>query len=465
MAASSARRRRVPALSRRAAERWREPSRHARGSAGRWRCSRSRGFARLGFWQYARDAARSRRCSTRAAQVLRERTPLRAGARGRCARRAISTGSPATAAFDARRRCCSTTSSATAAPACACIACSQPDDGAPLLVDFGWLPLAGRSHACRRCAAAQARCTCAACCAPPPSSGLALGAALQQVAATALADDARGSRGDLRARCMSRTSPRVLRLDPGAADRLRRATSTSCPTPCRPNATSATRCNGSALALAVLVTALVLTFRKPKPRRMNRSRRPTPRATATAGCSSRIFVLFFGAIAARRRAAFLRLAPGRLEEPRRTAAAAGRPARADADARRRRRVRTGIRPSARGASSRWPTVATTTAAAACERLLARARQGLAADRQGRRPRRTCCGSARCPPQGPRPAHAARAARHAMRCATACRARTIPRACRSTCSIRTASWFCATLPASIPAGPAHRPVPPAQGELR
>ena len=145
------------------------------------------------------------------------------------------------------RRCCSTTSSAKAAPACACYRMFRPRRRrAPLLVDLGWLPLAGDRAPAGASRCRQARIELRGLLAPPPSTGLRAGPALRRRREATLAADARRPRRASPAHRLSAPlAPRVLRLDPDAAARLRARPRHCCPTRCRPNATAATRCNGS----------------------------------------------------------------------------------------------------------------------------------------------------------------------------------------------------------------------------
>jgi len=88
-----------------------------------------------------------------------------------------------------------------------------PDDGAPLLLDLGWLPLAGdRALPAERCPRGEAGVS--GLLVPPPATGLALGEGLQRQPdgswlALNLAPDALAKAWSLPA-----LAPRVLRVDP-----------------------------------------------------------------------------------------------------------------------------------------------------------------------------------------------------------------------------------------------------------
>jgi hypothetical protein len=78
---------------------------------------------------------------------------------------------------------------------------------------------------------------------PIPSSGLRLGSGMQQIAAnrwllTRIDPD------EIYAHTKTPFWPRVIRLDPTSADRLRTRPRRPAPTRCRPRGTSATPCNG-----------------------------------------------------------------------------------------------------------------------------------------------------------------------------------------------------------------------------
>lgn len=135
-----------------------------------------------------------------------------------------------------------------------------PSQGEPLLVDLGWLPLGGERKL-PQVPQPQGEMELRGLLAPPPSSGLAVGAALGRQGDAWLM-----TRVDMaaiaRASGMSvPLAPRVLRLDPamqlGYERDLELLPNTLPPAQHRGYAVQ-----WYALALAVLATALILTFRK-----------------------------------------------------------------------------------------------------------------------------------------------------------------------------------------------------------
>ena len=138
----------------------------------------------------------------------------------------------------------------------------QPDIGVPLLVDLGWLPLAG-DRAMPAVRVPSGPVELRGLLVPPPSAGIALGSGI------ARSDDGwLLTRIDLDAiRAATGLSeplaPRVLRLDPalplGYARDLELLANTLPPAKHRGYALQ-----WFGLALAVLVTALILTFRRPR---------------------------------------------------------------------------------------------------------------------------------------------------------------------------------------------------------
>ena len=142
----------------------------------------------------------------------------------------------------------------------------QPDGGAapPVLVDLGWLPLAGDRHmpAIPR---PQGALRVAGLLAPPPSGGLASGVAVRQGDGSLLSVAL--SIPELRkALRLPALAPRVLKLDPALPLGYVRDLDIL------PNTMPPERHLGYAvqwfgLALTVLITALFLTFRKPRPQK------------------------------------------------------------------------------------------------------------------------------------------------------------------------------------------------------
>ena len=140
----------------------------------------------------------------------------------------------------------------------------RPDAGGELLVDLGWLPLAGNRALPAIPPPSDATIDLRGLLAPPPSSGLALGMSMAREGDVWLLTridpaDIKSAVGDP----MQALAPRVLRLDPalplGYTRDLELLANTLPPAKHR-----AYSWQWFALLLAVLVTALVLTFRKPK---------------------------------------------------------------------------------------------------------------------------------------------------------------------------------------------------------
>lgn len=135
-----------------------------------------------------------------------------------------------------------------------------PTEGAPLLVELGWLPLPG-DRALPAIERPDGVVTVSGLLSPPPSAGLALGPALAAqgdgwlMARVDVADVARATG------LSTPLAPRVLRLDPdvpfGYARDLALLSNTLSPEKHRGYAVQ-----WFALALTVLATALILTFRR-----------------------------------------------------------------------------------------------------------------------------------------------------------------------------------------------------------
>lgn len=140
----------------------------------------------------------------------------------------------------------------------------QPDTGAPLLVELGWLPLPGDRTLPRVPVPAGVHAV-SGLLLPPPSAGLARGVAMPQAGGTllAIALQPEALRGALH---LAALAPRVLKLDPA------QALPADAPPYVRdldilPGTLPPERHLGYAvqwfgLAIAVLVTALVVTVRK-----------------------------------------------------------------------------------------------------------------------------------------------------------------------------------------------------------
>ena len=137
----------------------------------------------------------------------------------------------------------------------------QPAGGMPVLVDLGWLPLAGDRHM-PSIARPQGVLRVAGLLAPPPSGGLASAASVRlpdgNLLSVALSMPT--LRDDMR---LPALAPRVLKLDPALPFGYARDLDIL------PNTMPPERHLGYAvqwfgLALTVLITVLVLTFRKPR---------------------------------------------------------------------------------------------------------------------------------------------------------------------------------------------------------
>lgn len=139
----------------------------------------------------------------------------------------------------------------------------QPTDHAtPLLVELGWLPVAG-DRKMPRIPRSAGSIRIEGLLSPPPSPGIARATAVPQPDGSVLATGL--DAGQLQAALHAdRLAPRVLRLDPrlplGYARDL-----DILPNTLPPQKHLGYAVQWFALALAVLVTALVLTFRKVKP--------------------------------------------------------------------------------------------------------------------------------------------------------------------------------------------------------
>ena len=138
-----------------------------------------------------------------------------------------------------------------------------PDQGTPLLVDLGWLPVAG-DRAMPTVERPTGRIALEGLLAPPPSGGIALGAGMARESGGWLM-----LRVELPAISAAAGTPlaaRVLRLDPASPLGYTRDLALL------PNTLPPEKHRGYALqwfglAAAVLATALILTFRTPRRRR------------------------------------------------------------------------------------------------------------------------------------------------------------------------------------------------------
>lgn len=138
----------------------------------------------------------------------------------------------------------------------------RPEQGAPLLVDLGWLPLAG-DRRLPEVPKPQGRIELRGLLVPPPSTGLVMGPAMGRNGEAWLMTRV-DTAAIVRETGLSKPlAPRVLRLDPKLPIGYERDLDLL-PNTLPPDKHRGYALQWFALALAVLVTALVLTFRKPR---------------------------------------------------------------------------------------------------------------------------------------------------------------------------------------------------------
>lgn len=138
----------------------------------------------------------------------------------------------------------------------------RPEGGSPLLVDLGWLPLAG-DRKLPTIAMPTGSQHLRGMLAPPPSIGLALGPALASTGDGWLMTRVDPAAIDAALQLDRPLAPRVLRLDPALPlgyDRDLELLANTLP----PDKHRGYALQWGGLALAVLVTALILTFRRPR---------------------------------------------------------------------------------------------------------------------------------------------------------------------------------------------------------
>ena len=307
------------------------------------------GFVALGVWQlraHAREAGDARR---RAARARAARSAAAVRSRLTPPAAAPTTGRQAKACSPKHRRSCSTTSSTPGAAACAPIACSSRLARRDAVAGRTRLVAVARRspHAAGRRdrrAGSSSRPAGAAACAwhrqsrPPAQQpdGTLLATSLD-------ASDAAGRRSDKRS--WRRACCAWIRRNPlGFARDL-----DVLPNTLPPERHLGYAVQWFALALAVLVTALVLTLpqrsRTIEADPMNDASQPaTPQRNRLVLLA--ILALFFGSLIVAGVLRFSGWQPAGTEEQRRTAAAARRPARSGAEARRWQRLSHGI-PAAR----------------------------------------------------------------------------------------------------------------------
>lgn len=218
-------------------------------------------FASLGFWQ-TRRAVEKQAMLDAAAQVLKARNPVPLADAADSARRRDYDWSSGAGEFDARGPLWLDNQQRDGRAGVRAYRLFVPTQGAPLLVDLGWLPLPGDRamppiERPAGCVVLQGLLT------PPPSTGLALGGGMARQGDgwlltrvdTSMISKALGLSAPL--------APRVLRLDPALRmgfDRDLHLLANTLP----PDKHRGYALQWFALALTVLVTALILTFRRPR---------------------------------------------------------------------------------------------------------------------------------------------------------------------------------------------------------
>ena len=216
-------------------------------------------FASLGTWQ-SRRAVEKQAMLDAADRVLVDRRAVPLAAAADAQRTRDYDWSVGTGRFDARGALLLDNQQREGRVGVRAYRIFVPEAGAPLLVDLGWLPLAG-DRALPRVEQPAGEHELQGLLVPPPSTGIAVGPAL-----SATGDGWLMTRVDMQAIAAETglsvaLAPRVLRLDPalplGYARDLELLPNTLPPDKHRGYAVQ-----WFALALAVLATALVLTFRK-----------------------------------------------------------------------------------------------------------------------------------------------------------------------------------------------------------
>ena len=216
-------------------------------------------FVNLGLWQ-SRRAVEKQAMLDAAAAVMADRTPQPLSQAADAARARESDWAAGSATFDAREALLLDNQQRNRRAGVRVYRIFVPAQGAPMLVDLGWLPLSGdrKLPEIPKLDAPQAL---RGLLVPPPSSGLALGPAMAKQGDVWLM-----TRVDLAA-IASETglsvplAPRVLRLDPDLRIGYERDLELL-PNTLPPDQHRGYAVQWFALAAAVLATALILTFRK-----------------------------------------------------------------------------------------------------------------------------------------------------------------------------------------------------------
>lgn len=217
------------------------------------------GFASLGVWQ-SRRAVEKQAMLDEAAGVLAQRTPRSLAAAADPARARVVEWAAGEGRFDARGPLWLDNQQREGRVGVRAYRIFVPDEGEPILVELGWLPLPG-DRALPAIEKPEGVVAVRGLLVPPPSAGLAMGPAMSAqadgwlMARVDLADVARETGLPVR------LAPRVLRLDPdlpmGYARDLALLSNTLPPDKHRGYAVQ-----WFALALTVLATALILTLRR-----------------------------------------------------------------------------------------------------------------------------------------------------------------------------------------------------------
>ena len=218
-------------------------------------------FSSAGFWQLRRAVAKQAMLDA-AAQVLAARDAVPLALAADPARQADYDWGSGVGRFDARGPLLLDNQQRGGRAGVRAYRVFLPEDGAPMLVDLGWLPLPG-NRALPAIARPAGSVALRGLLAPPPSPGLALGSGISRQGQgwlltridTAALAPALGISVPL--------APRVLRLDPALAlgfDRDLQLLANTLP----PAKHRGYALQWFGLALTVLVTTLILTFRRPR---------------------------------------------------------------------------------------------------------------------------------------------------------------------------------------------------------
>ncbi|MDI9237867.1 SURF1 family protein [Lysobacter sp. LF1] len=216
-------------------------------------------FANLGLWQ-SRRAVEKQAMLDAAARVLADRTPKPLSVATDAARVREYDWAAGTGSFDARDALLLDNQQRNGRAGVRAYRIFVPEQGQPLLVDLGWLPLPG-DRTLPTVPRPDGTMQLSGLLTSPPSTGLALGPALVRQGGGWLMP-----RVDLAAIARETglsvpLAPRVLRLDPALKIGFERDLELL-PNTLPPEQHRGYAVQWFALALAVLATALILTFRK-----------------------------------------------------------------------------------------------------------------------------------------------------------------------------------------------------------